>query len=461
MSLAMNRWQEDAAVFGALRTHLNDKLYVAEGRLKLEKGSRSRMDGVPISSDPSALVTHLEALIKNTAQECFQSLQQSKSDRPEYYEQIADFKRQFKCLHSNIDKLQMTYRSRDCDNKKYAERYNELYEQSSTFLKQVKEYKSSLPKPPQNQRPFKHIDYDERTYLDSIKWKYPMRVPVSETVAAAKKALSLVPKPRPLYMKCLSFIGASLFTAAVIGAVFLTALKIVLWNPIEKLIRGEVRTLSPYTIAAGIYYRMIEEVIGTTSNHQKAYQSFTTQLLHRPHITDEVVEAFVQLAPRADLLDLGMATLVSENISELAPYIVEDKRPGALPVATYLDALDRLCKKKNCELKTLHRLSFLYERHNNRFLSLLDPEGKLEEGRSIESIIEEDFARLPGDVIEPHCVNPYISPKALEKLLKAAFSSPTCREIELSDSLAELQPVRNLLAQHSYRFKEGKIYQRV
>lgn len=462
MNIAMTRWQEDTAVLDDLRTHLNDKLNVAEGRLKLEKGVHTRIQKISLVKGPVALANHLEVLIKETGQECFLSLQQSKSNLPEYYEQVADFKRQVKCLTSKISDLQNTFGSHDCNYKKTAQRYSELYNLANKLFGQVKEYKSSLSKPPSDQRPIKHIDYNERSTPESIRWKHPNRVPIAETVAAAKKALALTPKPRPLYMRCLSVIaGGLLAIPALFGVGLLTALKIILWNPAEWLIRGEIRTLSPVIISDVIISRLIEDAIWTPSirqRHQMAFQNFTTQLLHRPQITEEVAEAFAQLAPHANLLDLKDAILASEDITELAPFLEEDKRPGAIPLTTYLDLMERLSKKHNFKLKTLHRVSNLYKRHND---ILLTPKCGLKEGQSIENYLDEDFEGLKGDVIKPHCVNPYITPKALETLFKAVSSSPTCREIALSDSLAELQPVRNFLTQHSYRLKEDGKYKKI
>lgn len=444
MNLTNQQWQEDISTLTALRTQWGDILDVTNSRLQLEKGKYYSDSSQIILPYPSAVADHLEALINKTAKECFNFLQLSKNNTPapEFYEKIVDFKREFKYLYKRISNLQYTLRSHP--NKSYAERYSALFKLANDFLEQIKSYKSILQKPPIAERPIKHIEYNERTELVSIKWSYPERVPVGETVAAAKKALILAqPKPQPLYIKFISVIASrTLLMIPFIAVGLLTVFKIVLWNPLEWLIRGEVRTISPL--------RLFTQALKIENRHTEAYQHFTTQIFHRPLITDEVAKAFEQLAPQAKLLDLEYSVLASEDITELADFIEEDTRPGAIPLATYLQTMKQICEVKKIQLQTLHRVTHLYKLYNDIYLN------QQEKNQDVTNFLENRSKGLKenADISKPCATDSYISPKILLRLLNAASLSPTCREITLSSSLIELEIVRNFLNQFSYRLKE-------
>lgn len=301
MESAISQWNEHISVFDALRTDWNDKLDVIDGRLQLQKGKDYRKMGTPIVVQPTPLADQIEKLISNTAKECFESLKRSRTDDHAFYEKVASFKRQCKCLCTSLSNLQYAFRAHDIGDKSNTERYSQLYTLAANFLKEVEEFKSILVKPPQSSRPIKHIDYDERTTLQSIKRNHPKRVPLSETVAAAKKALSFAqPKvEHPLYIKRIIAVWTGLQLAIpVFFAGILTLLKIVFWNPVEWLKYGEVRTQSPLRI-------VLEQTQRPQSQHMRAYQRYTTQLLHCPQITPDVADAFEQLAPNAYVLDIG------------------------------------------------------------------------------------------------------------------------------------------------------------
>jgi hypothetical protein len=89
----------------------------------------------------------------------------------------------------------------------------------------------------------------------------------------------------------------------------------------------------------------------------------------------------------------------------------------------------------------------------------LDPN---REEQSIEDFLEDVSNRLDkkADIKRANAVNPYISLKALQTLLEAASSSPTCRKIAISASLAKLQVVRDFLSKHSYRIKKDGEHQK-
>lgn len=451
----MDCWSADVDVLSKLRTSWNDKLEIVDGSLNLVEGRRSRRKGASITTNPEAIANHLESLINNTATTYFLELKFSESQSSEYYESIADFKRQVKCLKTRISDLQYVFRSFDCNQKSHADRYSALFEQAKSLWREVQDYKNSLEKPLLSKRPVKNIQYNERTDLYTIKHTYPKRVPLQATVEAAKQALLLAqPQQRP-FLRCIKAIGKGLvFAVPLFAAGLLTVLKIVLWNPVEWLVQGEVRTISPL--------RWFLQKLKTDNPHMEAYQRFSTQLLHQPFITEEVVAAFKELAPQANLLDLGNAVLASEDITEFASFIQEDERPGAIPLDIYLNTMKDLCKQNNINLQTLRDVEQKYKLHNNVYLG----DDSKEERKSINNFLDDMCGHLPknADINQASAGMPYISPKMLMELLDSAASSSTCRKIKLSSSLAELETVRNFLSANSYRFKnedeESKTYRK-
>jgi hypothetical protein len=454
MISAKNQWTQDITTLNNLRRGWFDVLSVVEGSLNLKEGEFYFESDKIIILKPENIADYLEKLIKNIGKECFESLQSSENKSLSFYEEVADFKREVKCLYSCISMLQ--YAIRDID-KNQAERYSELFKLASTFLDEVKKHKSTLKQPPLSERPIKHIEYNERTDFRSIEYFPSQRVPLKEIVDAAKKALLLArppSKPLPLYMKCITVVIGLLMMIYMMSMLGLfTVIKIILWNPIEWFIRGEVRTLSPLRL----YLRSVKEKEDHKNRHMRAYQLFVPQLLRYPVITDEVAKAFIELAPNAKSLDLHRAILASEDITELAPFIKKDTREGSIPIEKYLNTIKSLCEKKNITLQTLDAVSHLYELDNKVYLK---PNRERKENESIESFLEEMVGKMKGkgDYIKPYVGSPYINPKALLDLLNA--SSSASQDISLSKDLTELPIVADFLKQHSYRLKEEDSFEK-
>lgn len=445
MSLVADRWNRAIGALEPLRTDWNDQLSIVDGHLHLEKGTGNRewdFTSSPITKDPSAVADHLESLIKKTAKELFSNLQASKSDSPAYYEQVALLNRQSKCLYSRISSLQSTFRSSFFDST-YAKRYSNLFDLAYSFSKEVNTFKYTLRKPPLSERTTQHIDYNERTW--AIKYHYPKKVPLEETVAAAKKALSFAEQiqPRSLLTRTFLIIGSMVL---LVPSMFLSALKIVFWDPFERIIRGTVTTRSPYYLAI----KWLGEGLYSPRNpHLSAYQRYCSQLLHCPLITDEVAKAFEQLAPRAKVLDLGYAELFSfaRDLDELKPFIKEHELPGALSVAKFIELIKNSCceaSDRRIKLGVLANFFLNYKRYFEKMS---------------ETDLKENFRKVLDNIekanIKPTSISPWISPRALQRLLNSAASSPTCHKIVLNESVAKLPVVQNFLKQHSYELVKG------
>ena len=290
-------WKREIGQLHDLRLNWNDKLEVVDGALLLTKGPEEAFNGKLSISEPLDLAEHLKFLINTTAASHLNSLK----TQPEYYEQVADFKREFKCFNNLVSSLKLIFSPKHaCNDTQIIECYSHLYELSSKLFSEIIDYKSSLKKPPLKDRPWKHIEYTERTELSSIKGTYPKRVPLSETIKAAQRALRLAEsKVNELEACCVKPLLCCLST--------LSLLKVVLWNPLEKLYRGEVTTRTPLKYA-------IDDFMDTNT-HIRAFQKFSCQILNCPLITYEVAMGFAKLAPCATTLDLKNAKFANEELS--------------------------------------------------------------------------------------------------------------------------------------------------
>jgi hypothetical protein len=450
MNATINRWQEDATTIKSLNTYWNDKLDVIDGRLQLEEGNQPRKYGSSVIVRPIILADYLETLITDTSKDAFFSLAQQPNPSAGYYEKIADFKSKYKCLYLCLSELEFTFRQHDCNNGEYSARYSQLCHLAHALLEVIKKYKAGLQKPPRHERPAKHITYNKRTNLKTIKWSYPLRVPISETVAAAHEALrfSQAQTGESLTARSVQMIAEQPSMApSVIVMGILSAAKTIAWDPLEWVYQKEITTPSPL--------QYLLDASKPFDTHMQAYQSFCKQILKRPVITEEVVKAFEELAPHAKLLDLQRAIPSSEDIRELAPYIEADKRPRAIPLSTYLETMHRLCNQKNIEFSTLSNVRSHYQSYSDLYFHLSRKKNKT---HSVESFLEDITDRMEKKSIRerPRAIEPKIIPQLVIKLLAAAFSSPACHKIALSKELLELPFVNELLAQHLYSLKKDQ-----
>lgn len=285
-------WKREIGQLHDIQLNWNDKLEVVDGALRLTKGPEEAFDGKLFIPEPIDVANHLNLLIQSTATLQLKNLK----NQTEHYEQIADFKREFKCLHHLISNLRDIFK----DDQEMKPHTLSLHENSSGFFSEIVEYKSSLKKPPLKDRPVKSIEYNERTELNAIKETYPKRVPINETIKAARTAFKLAePKANELEACCVKPIFCCLST--------LSALKVLLWNPFEWLYKGQIATRTPFRYA-------IEDYMDN-NRHIQAFQKFTRQILNCELITSEVAFGFAKLAEAATTLDLKNAKFTDESLS--------------------------------------------------------------------------------------------------------------------------------------------------
>lgn len=435
MGVVPIQWQKDLAVLETLRTWRNDKLNVVDHHLELTQGTYKRFCGAFVTPEPLKVAEHIQKLVDEIAKPYFEDLKNSPSDLPEYYEKVEDFKGEVALLAKRASDLQFTFRSNDIDKEKYAAHYSQLHDSMVVLREKVENYKNTLKTPPS--RSVKNITYNKDTELNSIIYLNSERVSVAGIVAAAKQALALAPKfsivRQPLYLRCIiwmtvTLLSLPLLVPAVVACPWLTTLKVVLWNPVEFCIRGEVRTLSPNQILLGVIINILEAShLVYHDPHMEAYQHFVDKLVKRSVITDEIVEAFEALAPKAECLDLKHIVLRSDDITEFQDLIPEDKRPGAIPVAEYLEIM------KDLPIKTLMTLKIRYTKLNTVYLKRED------QNQTPQAFFNEDATWLGAQelLVTGHwsADSTYITPTQLTRLVNAASSSPTCRDIKLPNDI--------------------------
>jgi hypothetical protein len=394
MNLSINNWKEDVGLLKEFCIHTDDILYMKDGYLRLIQSESPRNSAMALQ--PVRVADYLDFLIRNYARSIFQSFRDSnREETATNYEQVAGFKRELHVLVIRLSDFERSFQERD--SKEVWKRYNQLCSEAYNLSKEVKEYKSSLKKPPLSERTIRCVDYNARTDVRFFKWKHSNTVSVDSTVKAARKALALSQEQSP--------IAPSGFFA---------------WGNKD------------------------------TDRHMVAFKKFVHQLTYTPVITKKFVEAIIELSPHIETLDLKGAVLASQDIMELAPFITEDKSPVAIPLSFYLTYMKKLCEKKHMNLQTLFSVEVGYKRHN-----------ELYQIQGIEATTGSFLDRITSirevgelELIKPHVINPYISPSCLIELLMAASASSKCHEIILSSSIAKHASFTNLLDQYSFKVKE-------
>lgn len=286
-------WKREIGQLYDLRLNWNDKLEVINSGLRLTKGSEEKIDGKLFIPESIDIAEHLKFLVNTTATLHLKSLK----NQTDHYEQVADFKREFKCFNKMITDLRELFSAKVCNDPQIVEHYSQLYKLSSNLFSEVVEYKASLKKP--ENRPEKSFQYNERTELSSIKETYPKRVPLNHMLEAAKAAIKLAePKNLEPMGYCVKPFLCCLTALSVV--------KYIVWNPFEKCIWGEVTTRTPLKYSVDDYI--------DTNKHMQAFQKISRQILNCELITNEVALGFAKLASGATTLNLKNAKFFSEEL---------------------------------------------------------------------------------------------------------------------------------------------------
>ena len=108
---------------------------------------RPQDSGTPIAIDPPIVAAHLESLIGFIGRDRFNSLKDSADDTPEFYERIADFHREVKCLATKTNVSGVHFKSFDINDAQSDKRFSQIYFSAYALSEEVKRYKKTLIKP--------------------------------------------------------------------------------------------------------------------------------------------------------------------------------------------------------------------------------------------------------------------------------------------------------------------------
>jgi hypothetical protein len=433
MILPSYAWKDEIVVIHEFSGHLNDVLDVSDGHLHLTQGKSPRNKTDVITTQPIPLTNHLESLINHRATAFFESLRGSEINR-DHYEQVVTFKREVKTLIQCLKDLQKSFNT--LGDRIPETRCLALCERAKDFYKKVKTYKSTLQKPPLAERPVKHFVYNERTDIRSIGWKHPKRRPIEDTVKAAKDALAFSEKQRAQHLEKKG--GIACFFSNISN--FYGIMEAVAKAPESE--KEKVRTTHVKKFVDDIF---TEEPVDM---HWEAYQQIVSQLMHTPVITDEFVNAFKNLANHAESLNLLTATLASNDIAELAPFLEQVVGISPLTPSEFIEKMKPIYQEKKFQLITLHSLKNHYELI--RDLSEGEHETNPFFRSNRDAFIQRHSRHLKDDAKSARPGGPFISPTRLIELLNAAFASQSCREIRLLPSIAKHPSISTLLKKHSF-----------
>lgn len=428
----MNNYTNYIKAISNLRTDLNDRLYIKEGHLELVEGSHRRTLGLSITPKPEELAKHIEEKILKAAQAQLEALKGALKKDTTHYEELANLRREVKTIYNIASDLQYTFRGHDYSSKKFADIYSSLCSKAAALSKEIQEYKRTLKKPLESEKQVRHFEYTERTSLNRINFLPSKRVPLEDITNAAKKALAMHKKdPFKGTVGKIRLIGrALLYSVPLMGASILHAFKLLLWDPIEKLIKGERVTESPFD-------KLVRKAFLEKDTHERAFQKLFDQLLRNPVISNEVIKLALELLPHAKELNMTLVHLAAEKPSQLRSFIKEKK----LPLDTFLTSLDAICLEKKIPLVSLEDVERQYAISNRKFLVT----GKFEAATG-------QFANR----LLPDQNQIVITLDKLKILLDAAAKSPTCKEVSFSTELLQTSCVQEFLT--SKGFKESKKY---
>lgn len=420
-------WNDHINLMKGLNCSKNDRLDVVAGQLIHKKGDHARSKGIMVTSNPTALAEYLEQCIDQTARPYFEQLKQNPS-----YEEITLFRKQIKILRTKISDLEYIFRANDLNQKENAKRFSDLFEKASALYDETVKEKSELDRPPLRERPIVPYVYQE---ADRIKWHHPKRVPVQDTITAAKRALELSSKESlPKKIARVALLAIPLMVTS-----WIHLFKKILWNPIEKHIYGGLKTESPFD--------KLIRVAFPDNPHLDQFWRLAGQLWHMPVITPEAVDAVCEFAPDFTDMDLFELSVVEEDVTAYAPYIRIEK-PG-VTVEEYLNLLKRVC-----ESQQIHRVSLKVVQN------LIKVYQKVPRDESLEAFLIRDAQRFSIEnenkyyfVDAPNDANRHISLEGMNKILKAMVASPAFKTMILHKSFSKLPEVNQLMMDQGFKVK--------
>lgn len=252
-----------------------------------------------------------------------------------------EFAKKIKRASTCLEKLNFEYSSvRPCwykgesSHQKLGTVYSQFFALGHILKEQCKQAN------PHRQSARKLIDFDTPVNLRRIQYRLPSYQTPQDTLKLAESA----EKQRvPLWKQRVAgtvFIAA--FLVASVPLFALTALKWLIWNPIELAFTGKIETQNPFvwlvlTGATWWNFNYSNKLI------ERAVETYADQLLATPHITDAHVDAFCKLAPQVKQINMGLIIL-DGTPNRIAP----SKASAQLSMGNFCKIVEALGKSAKC-----------------------------------------------------------------------------------------------------------------
>lgn len=290
-----------------------DKLAVDHGKLVLSEGGFLQSPTRLVKNlfyggyNRDAVVDYLEKLAARTEAFC---LELKKTANYLSQEGTLQFARKVVRVGKGLQELEDEYRNLEsfpAGADKTADRLFALYKKfifiGEDLKEQIKQIDPSLfqkvKKPP--------IDFDAPVRLKKIKSYLPSHQTPQDTLRLVQSAQKqIIPLWKKRVVVSFGVVGSSVATFLVFA---LSVFKWAFWNPLEWAVKGKIVTRSPLLWLLEEWFRWQDSYFKNDS--EIAIRKYADQLLGTPHITDEHVDAYCQLASYVE--DVFLATAFLEG----------------------------------------------------------------------------------------------------------------------------------------------------
>ena len=213
------------------------------------------------------------------------------------------------------------------------------------------------------------------------------------------------------------------------------ALKILFWNPLEWIVRGEIVTPSPLR-----FFQNYQIIQSDPNRHMSNYKQCIGALFTLPFIHETDVKIFKEFMPHMEKINLPVLELKDKDVMNFKDYIIQSTIPDALTVSDFLRKVAQYYKNNNLNhYITLRSLKVLYKVVNTN-ISRADREEER----------QDSFKESCRNYLVPIGFEYTCMPKTLFLLLEAAAASPTCNKIVLSNDVSEIGVVNDWMKDHFY-----------
>lgn len=454
-----------------------DKLAVSKGKLIVDSAGFSQSPKRTVQNlfhgghNRYAVATYIKELAKKTET----LMKDSNLSTPDFTqvspEDYKKFSRLVKQVSTQVSNIQYAYRptfgkGRVC--KHFSATFDRFYIISKALKEQTKSNPDifhQLTKP--------SLDFDAPVDLKNIRYKFPCGRSVDDIVKLSESAKKQIP---PTWKKVAYMSADILLTAiAYTPLALLTVLKIVVWNPIEFILKkGEVTTRNPFSWWFDNCSNKMDKALPDAP--KKALRLYANQLLRAQVITKEHISAFSKLSDHVQEIQLSMCCIGSNNVDELLSMCKSRNKQYFFknhlvigPVAK--EALQECIVKNSvtpadfdtylyssiCELEWLDNPHFIVTQMSDQAI-LKFTEWKSHFSGDLNNVTDRKNYFIQTGLIKRPVQDgnkSYISGENLAKIIEIASKNKKCRKLELpiqgqSIAIAQIPTVKIALEKGGY-----------